>query len=889
MTSAEWLHFRRARPLPGFGLQPMSVVLSTNEVRERYQSGLDCLRKGFESDGAGAALTAGRSRLVDEVIDNCYHQLIEQETIPPNCVAIVALGGYGRQTLLPHSDVDLLFLFKDLQHETAYKDALSRIYLDLWDLKIRASATARTVSECGNLDPQNPEFTVSLLDSRLLLGDDGLFHSVRRKVLPGLLRKSGAELIELVSTSARARHGKYAHTIYHLEPNVKEGPGGLRDYNLACWLALVGTFRRTGVWPNQESLFEPQLHRELMTAFDFFVSVRCFLHLGHGRDDNHLSWESQDAAAVKGIGITESRMEPARWMREYFRNARAIHGAAIQLLESSAHKRTSLVARLKTWRSGDRDSDLSVVNGMVSLSPGCSLTHCDDVFRIFERLAHQPLRLTIEAQRSLMAVAACFTGPEVRSSFWPHLRNILVARQAGNALRAMRDCGLLDALIPEFKLIDALVIRDFFHRYTVDEHSLLTIETLHRLRDRADERSTRFADILDELERPELLFLSLLLHDIGKGKEGESHVTTSISVAQQVLQRLRLEQRDQEMVLFLIQSHLEMSASMRRDIFDSKVINTLADKLGTPEMLKMLTLLTFADISSVNPDAMTDWKAETLWHLYASTANFLNRHVDEERLDGTLRGESRRKFEALPAPLLKEVEPFLEGLPQRYLRIYSPEQVVQHFELSSRLWQDEIQLTLVVNRDLYEFTIVTLDKPGLFATLAGALSAWGMEIVKANAFSNSKGVVVDAFYFKDRFRTLDLNPSEHDRLKRSVAEIIRGQRSLEQLIRSRHGSRKPQAFKVRVETKVILDDESSAQSTVLEVIAQDRPGLLHAIAQVLAEYQCNIEIALIDTEGEMALDVFYLTSGGRKVPSILQTSIRDALFERLNADAQQTA
>jgi [protein-PII] uridylyltransferase len=243
----------------------------------------------------------------------------------------------------------------------------------------------------------------------------------------------------------------------------------------------------------------------------------------------------------------------------------------------------------------------------------------------------------------------------------------------------------------------------------------------------------------------------------------------------------------------------------------------------------------------------------------------------------------------LPAPLLKEVEPFLEGLPQRYLRIYSPEQVVQHFELSSRLWQDEIQLTLVVNRDLYEFTIVTLDKPGLFATLAGALSAWGMEIVKANAFSNSKGVVVDAFYFKDRFRTLDLNPSEHDRLKRSVAEIIRGQRSLEQLIRSRHGSRKPQAFKVRVETKVILDDESSAQSTVLEVIAQDRPGLLHAIAQVLAECQCNIEIALIDTEGEMALDVFYLTSGGRKVPSILQTSIRDALFERLNADAQQTA
>src|SRR5689334_22429714 len=405
----------------------MSVVMSTNEVRERYEAGLESLRRGFESDGAGAALAAGRSHLVDEVIANCYQQLIEQQAIRPNCVAIVALGGYGRQTLLPHSDVDLLFLFRDLQHETAYKDALSRIYLDLWDLKIRASATARTVSECGNLDPQNPEFTVSLLDSRFLLGDEELFRSVRRKVLPGLLRKSGTELIQLVSTSARVRHGKYAHTIYHLEPNVKEGPGGLRDYNLTCWLALVEAFRRTGTWPDQESLFEPQLYRELSTAFDFFVSVRCFLHLGHGRDDNHLSWESQDAAAAKGIGIAQPRMQPSLWMREYFRNARAIHSAAIQLLEGSALKRPSLLARLKTWRSGDGNSHVSVVNGVLRLSQGYSLTNCDDVFGIFERLADEPPRLTIEAQRSLMAVAPCFTGAEVRASFWPHLRKILLA------------------------------------------------------------------------------------------------------------------------------------------------------------------------------------------------------------------------------------------------------------------------------------------------------------------------------------------------------------------------------------------------------------------------------------------------------------------------------
>src|SRR5690348_2173538 len=313
----------------------MSVVMSTNEVRERYEAGLESLRRGFESDGAGAALAAGRSHLVDEVIANCYQQLIEQQAIRPNCVAIVALGGYGRQTLLPHSDVDLLFLFRDHRHEEAYKDPLSRIYLDLWDLKIRASATARTVVECGKLDAENPEFTVSLLDSRFLVGDRELFDEVRNRVLPGLMRKSGIALVNLVCQSARARHAKYANTIYHLEPHVKEGPGGLRDYNLASWLALARSFRASGEWPAPESLFEFPLRSELNAAFDFLVSVRCFLHYRNGRDDNQLSWESQDAAADKGIGAPSIAIQPAQWMREYFRNARTIYGACVQLLEEA--------------------------------------------------------------------------------------------------------------------------------------------------------------------------------------------------------------------------------------------------------------------------------------------------------------------------------------------------------------------------------------------------------------------------------------------------------------------------------------------------------------------------------------------------------------------------
>jgi [protein-PII] uridylyltransferase len=858
----------------------MSVVLPTVELQERYEAGLQGLWRQFQASGNGATAAHGRSLLVDLVVVSCYQQLVANEVVPPDCVTILALGGYGRGTLLPHSDVDLLFLFRDTKHEASYKDPLSRIYLDLWDLKIRASATARTVAECAALDRANPEFTVSLLESRFLVGDEDLFQRVQQKSLPALLRKSARNLLELVAESARTRHAKYGNTIYHLEPNVKEGPGGLRDYNLACWLALVSRFQAAGTLPRTSSLFDPRLRQELDSAFAFLVSVRSFLHYRHGRDDNSLTWEAQDSAASEGIGTGKAQGASA-WMREYFRNARSVHGAALQLLQLGAVRRGSVTTKLWHWSRGKGHSGLAVVDGAIAQLDASRLGTSADVFAIFERLADQPVRLGMDAQRQLLEVAPSLATPRSQESFWRHLRRILMGRYAAQGLRAMRDCGVLDALLPEFKLIDALVVRDFFHRYTVDEHSFLTIDTLHSLKDSRCEWNARFAEILGEIEKPELLYLSLLLHDFGKGVEGESHVAASGSIASTVLGRLGLDQGDRDTVQFLIQNHLDMSATARRDIFDAKVIGAFAAKVGTPEILKMLTLLTYADISSVNPDAMTEWKAENLWHLYVSSSNFLNRHVDDERVHGVLRGQIRQKFDSLPSRLVKDIQPFLEGLPQRYLRIYAVEAIVRHFELASRLWQEAVQTTLTPYRDLYEFTVVTTDKPFLFATLAGALSGWGMEIVKANAFSNAKGVVVDTFHFKDRFRTLDLNPSEHERLRKSIAEVIRGERPLEYLIRSRSGLKRMAASKVQVATKVILDDESSSHSTVLEVVAQDVPGLLYVMAQAVSELQCNIEIALIDTEGETALDVFYLTANGHKLPLELQQRVRESLLERL--------
>jgi [protein-PII] uridylyltransferase len=409
----------------------MPPLLSNSEIGERYEAGLAALRKEFDSSGHGVAVGRGRSRLVDEIIQHCFEQLVAQG-MPRDCVALVPLGGYGRAMLLPHSDVDLLFLFKDAKQEAAYKDALSRIYLDLWDLKVRASATARTVSECGRLDAENPEFTVSLLDARFLAGDSGLFDQAHKRVLPALLRKSGQKLIELVSESALIRHAKFANTIYHLEPNVKEGPGGLRDYNLGCWLALVSRFYRTRVWPDSESLFEERLRRELDSAFDFLISVRCFLHYQNGRDDNLLNWEAQDAAARMGVGINGRRLGSSQWMREYFRNSRSIYGASLQLLEEAPVKKRSLRSRWLPRRPKAATSGFNVVDQRVVLPANFLATVPNAALEVFRQLAGSPLRLGIEAQRVMTEAASSFATAAGQQSFWPFLRAILLSACAGN-------------------------------------------------------------------------------------------------------------------------------------------------------------------------------------------------------------------------------------------------------------------------------------------------------------------------------------------------------------------------------------------------------------------------------------------------------------------------
>ena len=857
------------------------------ELRDLYLAETMRIQQDFANTGDGLAAIAARTALVEQVLFRLWNEVICSSDSGPKNFVLVALGGFGRRALFPHSDVDILFLHADRSTEDTLRDPIRSFSQELWDLRMKLGPTTRTLAECDQFDPQNVEFTISLLDCRYLMGDRDLFERLHQKILPKFFVREGNYIIQQLAEVTRSRHSKYGNTVFHLEPNIKEAPGGLRDYNVAGWMALLSALDQQRRWPDAASLL-PDSTQQLQPALELLTSVRTFLHYRQGRDDNMLTWESQDEAATHHIGIKDpAPFDAAAWMRTYFRHARALHHECLRLLESVPAARSSLYRSYQNWRSRLSNADFSVVDGLIYLHQASAVRDPELLFRIFSFAAHHGLKPALSTETRIQQVLPALTeNPPAGPDSWRYLQSVLVEPHAADALRAMHSLGLLTILLPELTLIDCLVVRDFYHRFTVDEHSFLAIECLHRASHANSEWDQRYGHLLEELERPELLYLALLLHDVGKGIPGQSHLVTGLEIAQKCMDRLSLDQSARDTVSFLIASHLEISATLRRDIYDPGTVQAFCEKVGTPERLKLLALLTYADIKAVNPDALTPWKAENVWQLYIAASNCLSRsadqrvHADQEHQE---HNESIATLKALVPESAKKLNGFLEGLPKRYLRTFRAEEILQHLEFSEHLSADPVQLHLVRGRHWYELSVVTNDRPFLFANIAGALAAWGMNIVKADAFSNAAGVVVDTFYFTDRFRTLELNMPEWDRFQRSVSDVLTGEVDLDRMLRDRMRSEQSNAAKVKVHTRVEFDDEASATSTLVQVIAQDQLGLLHRICSRFSHHGCNIEIALIDTEGQMAIDVFYLTSKGKRLPPALHGELRADLLEELQA------
>jgi [protein-PII] uridylyltransferase len=863
----------------------MKIDSRTSSLQELYAEESARIQRRFEESGGGKAAIRDRSTLIDSVVTELWTEKTAAGG-PAEGFCIAAMGGYGRQALFPYSDIDLLFLYgKDVNEEFLSKKAIAPLSQSLWDLHLRVSPTTRTIAECGKLYRNNIEFNISLLDCRFICGDKKLYERLRTRILPGMVVRESESLMQELTGLARSRHQKYGETIFHLEPNIKDGPGGLRDFQVACWLAQIAEMKHSREWKDPIPLLPQPLRADAVKAIDFLDAVRCFLHYRQGRDLNVLTYEMQSEAASKGIGLHGGQEASANdWMRTYFRQARAID--RLTVLFDEVPRAKSIWARWIGARlSALSTSEFRVTDGRISLRHSDSVEDPRVMFRLFELIARHDLKLTAETENAVEAALPLIqkwnsSAPDL----WEYLREILILPHAASSLRAMHRVGLLVLLFKELHAIDSLVIRDYYHRYTVDEHSLVTIENLHSLSSKKGDLDRRFRDILLTLDHPELLYLSLLFHDVGKGMATESHVDGSLEAVQGVFERLHLDTFGRDTVNFLIANHLRMSATLlRRDIFDPEAVHDFSSAVGTIELLKMLTLFTYADIKAVNPEALTTWKAEMLWQLYAATENYLNRSVDDQRM--YLAGEDAKQLERLIPTGENAVEAerfrnFLDGFPRRYLLTHSSAEISAHYRMYRRLGHSVAEISITKRDQYYELVLVTKDRPSLFTKLVGTISSWGMNILKADACANRNGIVLDALRFSDRFQTLDHNPSEVARLKQQLIAAISGELDVVALMKRKFQPEK-RPPKVSVDTRIHLDNECSSHSTVVEIVALDRPGLLYDISSAFAEHGFNIEVGLIDTEGGTATDVFYVTRDGAKLTAERQRQLQLELQQRL--------
>lgn len=840
------------------------------------------IRENFFTDGDPLTNVRATSIRADAIVADSFDRIFSE--FNRDHVALIAVGGYGREQLFPYSDVDLLLLVEHTSFIVNYEIQISQLLTALWDSGLRVSHSVRSLSDCVHVAPDNTQLNISLLDVRFLAGCHDLYEGLRYRQLPNFYLREQHTLLKSLMKLAHQRHLLAGQTIYHLEPNVKEHPGGLRDFQLACWVSQLNNMSAVH-FPESEEFLPSDVSVQLAEAKRFLFAVRCHLHYFKGRDDNRLDFESQDQIVSKIFSESSFPFpETVEWMRDYFRNARVICRLAMQMVEEETTQSQSLFTFFRDRKARFSNKDFVVRRGRLYLRNSQALNvNPELVLPLFAFVSRHGIPLAVETERRVVKNLGVFASYASEGhGFWVVVSEILSQPFAYEALTAMHGIGVLTALFPEFENVDCLVVRDFYHRFTVDEHTFITIQTLRDLPSREDELTQRYASLAAELDRPEVLFFALLFHDVGKGAPNGDHSERGLVLADTAMERIQIDQEDRETVRFLIRHHLTMSETMTsRDLSAPETIEQTAELVETTERLKALTLMTFADISAVNPEAMTDWRKQLLWQLYIATHRSLSRDIEEHRINIDT---SEALFERITGEESKNLRSFLEGFPRRYLRTHSVDQVIGQFHLSQTLGVKSAAISLTRKHSHYEVVVVAHDRPFLFASLCATFSGFGLNIEKVEAFANADGLILDTFIVSDPHRSLELNPGETIRIKKALRETAEGIADMDKFT-----SRKISAqdkWHIGVKPLVSYDNETSPSATIFNVCAADRTGLLFDLAAKFSQHGCSIEVVLIDTQGHRAFDVFYLVGpNGEKLSSDMCTYISTELTAMISLES----
>jgi len=868
-------------------------------LQEANAAGRTAIAAGFtELPLAARRTTRAYCHLTDCLVREVLH--VAETHLHPNALpsqaermAVMAVGGYGRGEMAPYSDVDLLFV-TPWKMTPAIENVIESTLYMLWDLRMKVGHASRTVKECLRLGRQDITIRTSLLEMRYLCGTEAVGAELQTGLRQQLFDGTVGEFIEAKLEERSARHRKQGGQRYMLEPNVKEGKGGLRDLQTLYWIAKY----EHGVVHIDELVALGVFRPEEFAAFDaaerFLWAVRCHLHLIADRAQDQLTFDNQvQVAELMGYKDHSGRRAVEHFMQDYFRHATRVGELTRIFLTELEARHVKQEPALFGFLRGRRRRRKKVKTGYAIKQNRLTLEDADaffedklNILRLFEEALRTGYLIHPDAMREVQARIdtiddAMRRDPEAVRIF---LDLLLKHGNPERALRRMNELGVLSAFLPEFAPVVAMMQFNMYHSYTVDEHTIQVISTLAQIeREELIEELPVASRILKNGVNRKVLYAACLLHDIGKGRK-EDHSIVGARIARTVCPRLGLKPAECETVEWLVRYHLLMSdMAQKRDISDPRTVRDFAKAVKTRERLELLTVLTVCDIRGVGPNTWNNWKATLLRGLYRATATALDTGLEDlnrEKLEGEGKKALREALADWPKPLLKtEIDrhygPYWQGLDLATQVAFA--------EMLKDIGADEIRIDTREDedRDATRVCFALNDHPGIFSRLAGALSLVGANVVDARTYTSKDGYATAVFWVQDA----EGNPYEARRLPRlrgMIGKTLKGEVVASKALEGRDKIKKRER-PFDVPTHITFDNEGSEIYTIIEVDTRDRPGLLYDLTKTLAASNVYIAHAVIATYGAQVVDVFYvkdmfgLKLHTRSRQENLERKLRDAI------------
>ncbi|GMT42761.1 MAG: bifunctional uridylyltransferase/uridylyl-removing enzyme [bacterium] len=837
-------------------------MTTTAEYAEKIKE----TRRRIEENHLAGAGGMDSCRAWSSFVDDLICEIVDSKSSPEkdNTFALIALGGYGRGELNPYSDIDLLFLYEKVIIRSG-DSAHMRVIPLLWDLGFKVGHSTRTISDCLKIADHDSVSRTSMIEARFLLGNRDLFNMFSHRFKTRIVQKKVVTYLRDKRSETELRHEKFHNTLFLTEPDVKESPGGLRDYHIGLWAASARYGTKTIREIEQRGLIEHDEALLVTDSVNLILKVRNELHFLTKGPHDQLDYGLQTMVAKRlGYGGDENA-SVVRMMREYYRAADTLYRFGQSLMErASRHRTRSQLFLLKLRHkevspyvfAGPEEIYVKEMKAkQLSVSP-------EKVFTILKLIAEKELNPTPGLRRMLYKVGRIWKQdkPDNFHLAGEGFRLLMNTREPAAILRLMRDCRLLTAMIPEFYSIRYLTPFDLYHRFTVDDHSFLAVRELDNLKRNDDPDCDMLRMLYEEEKRKDLLRLAILLHDIGKGDGNHGQEP---DMDPKIVERLGYAESDVKLIQKLVQLHILMSrVSQHRDAHDEKTVSEFCKKVGDAETIKRLYLLTFADMSAVGPGVWNSWRGTLLKDLYTKSMEYLK---GEDPLKKATPGRFLPKEE-----LTDDVLVFVKGMPKRYFQIRSPEQVINDAALFSRLAQSEqsasVQYEAASAAGPGKLTIMARDRAGLLHSLVGTLSSKNVDILEAQVLTHRVGTAVDIFRVNGPNDTPINDQSFWQRIETEITKVLDGKNTVDDLIRSRQKLMAAIQNLPAVDPMVKLLNDVSTDYTVIETTSRDRMVLLYDITRTLNEEKIRIVSARISTEGHRAVDVFYATqSGGTKI------------------------